>query len=474
MDRINRIFKTGSIKLFLLSILISFTAFGQNLPTATETAEEMTIGWNLGNTLEAIGGETAWGNPRATQNLIDSVKAAGFNTIRIPVAWDDNADQSTLEIDPSWMARVKEVVDYCINDDLYAILNIHWDGGWLEENCTESAQASVNEKQEEYWTQIAEYFKDYGGNLLFASANEPNVDNATQMAVLNSYHQTFIDAVRATGGNNSSRVLIIQGPSTDIEKTDELMNTLPNDNIEDRLMAEIHYYTPWNFCGLEEDADWGNMFYYWGEGNHSETDTERNPTWGEEDVVEEFFQLMKTKFVDQDIPVILGEYGAIKRTSLSGDALDLHLQSREYYYTYVTEAAVRYGLIPVYWDNGASDFALFDRNTGEVTDQGALDALMAGIGSTQVDHNSLSSPSNTSKPSLSHNPGTGLFSLNTSDLNKIQRITILDHRGRVVASNDNFSVKKGLQIGQDLRSGMYIVQFYNRGMTRSFKFIKSD
>jgi endoglucanase len=212
-----------------IGLLMYSALFGQTLPTAVETAKAMTIGWNLGNTLEAIGGETAWGNPLATQRLIDSVKAAGFNTVRIPCAWDNHADQTTGIIDAAWIARVKDVADYCIKDSMYAIINIHWDNGWLENNCTADKKDAVNAKQKTYWTQIASCFKSYNGHLLFAGANEPNVTDAAQMAVLMSYHQTFIDAVRATGGNNGSRVLIVQGPSTDIEKTSKLMNSLPAD-----------------------------------------------------------------------------------------------------------------------------------------------------------------------------------------------------------------------------------------------------
>lgn len=369
--------------LIAISLSISSGMFGQSLPTSTETASAMTIGWNLGNTLEATGGETAWGNPVTTQQLINAVKAAGFNTVRLPCAWDGHADQTTHVIDANWIARVKEVVDYCINNNMYVILNIHWDGGWLENNVTTSAQSLVNEKQQTYWTQIANYFKNYDGHLLFASANEPDVSDATGMSVLLSYHQTFINAVRATGGNNSSRVLIIQGPATDIEKTNNLMNTMPTDQIADRLMVEIHYYTPWNFCGMTEDASWGNMFYYWGEDYHSTTDTDHNATWGEESDLENYFQMMKTKFVDNGIPVIMGEFGAIKRTSLTGSDLTLHIASREYYYKFIADAAKRYGLVPVYWDNGVSGnngFALFDRSTGAIVDQGAVDALMEGIG----------------------------------------------------------------------------------------------
>ena len=193
-----------NLNFFLFGLFLSTPLFSQ-LPSASELAAQMTIGWNIGNSLEVPSGETGWGNPKVNQYLIDAVYNAGFNTKRIPCAWNSHADQSTLEIDKEWLDRVGEVVDYCYENDMYIILNCHWDGGWLENNVNESMQDEVNTKQVAYWTQIAEYFKDYDEHLLFASANEPNVNDANQMAVLLSYHQTFINAVRATGGNNSSR-----------------------------------------------------------------------------------------------------------------------------------------------------------------------------------------------------------------------------------------------------------------------------
>ncbi|AEV98714.1 hypothetical protein A4D02_09215 [Niastella koreensis] len=361
--------------ILLLGLLMSLKVCSQ-LPTAQTVAGQMKAGWNLGNTLEAICGENAWGNPTTSQTLINAVKAAGFNTVRIPCAWDCHATNGV--IDANWLARVKAVVDYCIGNQLYAIINIHWDGGWLENNCTTGAQSAVNAKQQNYWTQIANYFKNYNEHLLFASANEPAVSDATGMSVLLSYHQTFINAVRATGGNNSSRTLIIQGPSTNIDNTNTLMNTLPTDQIANRLMVEVHYYTPWNYCGLTSDASWGSMFYYWGNGYHSTIEPSRNATWGEESEVERALGLMKTKFVDKGIPVLIGEFGTIKRTN-PADA-SVHQASREYFNKYVVSSAKSKGMVPVYWDNGASDFGLFNRSTGAATDQGVIDAIMQGAG----------------------------------------------------------------------------------------------
>jgi endoglucanase len=367
--------------LFLLAVVsglfISTSSWSQ-LPTAQEIARRMKIGWNLGNTLEAICDENAWGAGHTSQRLIDSVKASGFTTVRIPVAWFCHSDTVKSVIDKAWMARVKEVVDYCIKDSLYVVLNMHWDKGWLEKRVNEANKAQVNERQRAYWTQIANNFKDYDEHLLFAGTNEPDAHDEAQTAILLTYLQTFIDAVRATGGNNSSRTLIVQGPSTDPEKTNKYMNTMPVDPIPNRLMVEVHYYQPYPFTIMPEDADWGKRIFYWGKGNHSPTDIDRNATWGEEDLVERLLGDLKTKFVDKGFPVVIGEYGAYKRRNevMSKKNRALHDASVEYFHRYVVASAIKKGMIPYFWDvpNG-----LYDRDSGKVLDRGVLNAIMQGV-----------------------------------------------------------------------------------------------
>lgn len=229
--------------------------------TAVQLAAKFKLGWNIGNTMEAIGGETAWGNPQISESYIKAVKAQGFTAIRLPCSWDYYSDKATAKIQDAWLNRVKQVVQYCVNNDMYVLLNIHWDGGWLENNINAQKKDSVNAKQQAFWEQIATAMRDFDEHLMFASANEPAADNADQVAVLASYHQTFVNAVRSTGGRNSYRVLVVQGPSTNIEKTYDLMNTLPTDPAKDRMMVEVHYYSPSQFCLLMDgDATWGKMF----------------------------------------------------------------------------------------------------------------------------------------------------------------------------------------------------------------------
>jgi aryl-phospho-beta-D-glucosidase BglC (GH1 family) len=381
-SKVNQTGSAGSIYPSYNTNPIPADATGMN-SSAVQLAAKIQLGWNLGNSLEAIGGETAWGNPKATKALIDLVKANGFNAIRISVSYDQYlAYAITAQLKAEWLARVKEVVHYVVDNNMYVIVNIHWDGGWLENNCTEAKKSATNAKQKAFWEQIATTLRGFDEHLIFASANEPKVANATEMAVLNSYHQTFIDAVRSTGGKNAYRTLVIQGPDTDIEKTNKLMLTLPTDKVADRMMMEIHYYTPYQFTLMDKDADWGKMFYYWGASNRSTTDTERNPTWGEEADLAKLFKSMKTQFVDKGIPVILGEFGAIRRSNLTGNNLALHLASRAYYFQYVVKQAKANGIVPFYWDEGnigSNGFGIFNRNNTTVADHQALKGLLDGL-----------------------------------------------------------------------------------------------
>ena len=357
-------------------------------------AKKMKLGWNLGNSLEACASstsasETYWSNPKTTKAMIDAVKAAGFNAVRIPAAWSGYIEnQTTYKLQDTWLARVKEVVDYCVDNGMYAILNIHWDGGWLQEHTKYTDQVEVNKKQKALWLQIAAYFRNYDEHLLFAGTNEVNTgDSSTpteeNFKVQMSYNQTFVDAVRLTGGRNTYRNLIIQAFNTDIDLADKNL-TVATDNIEKRIMVEVHYYTPWQFCGMEEDATWGKYAVLWGTDYKQYATGELDGRWitgGEEEYVKTEFAKVKAKFVDKGYPVILGEYGAISRLSLAGDALKHHLDSRAYFLKYITQQAKIYGMVPFYWDNGYSGnhgFGLFDRGNHAIVDTQALNALVEG------------------------------------------------------------------------------------------------
>ncbi len=336
--------------------------------TAVELTDEMGVGWNVGNSLDAVGGETAWGNPMITRELIDSVKAAGFDTLRLPVAWSKFSDAENFVIEQSWMNRVEEVVNYALDADMYVIMNIHWDNGWMQPTYAE--QEYVNNRLSIMWTQIAEHFEGYDHRLLFAGTNEVMVDGdygtptEEYYTVQNSFNQTFVDTVRATGGNNADRYLVVQGFNTNIDHTVNFAE-IPEDTVQDRLLMEVHYYDPYNFT-LNESSDitqWGSIA----------TDPNATESWANESYVDSQFDRMRTHFVEQGIGVILGEYGVISRDNVEG-----HEVYRNYWNEYITQSAVDHDLVPVYWDNGYAGnggFALFDRHNGSTIEPELVDVL---------------------------------------------------------------------------------------------------
>ena len=347
---------------------------------AVQLAAKMHLGINFGNTM-VTPEEGVW-NSKVTESYVKFVKQKGFNTVRLSVGWvwGHLSDPEKMTIDPVWLNRVKEVVGWCVANDMYVIVNAHADLGWLEDNVTAAMKDSVNAKQKALWEQIATSMRDFDEHLIFAGTNEPKVDTPEQMAILNGYHETFIRAVRSTGGRNSYRVLVVQGPYTDPNKTATLMTTLPADNIPNKLILEVHDYTPATFTILTEgDVSWGKMVYYWGAGNHSTIEPERNATGEEETLIDNEFKKIKENFVDKGIPVILGEYGAWKRNATDNanylpKDLDKHNQSVDYWTKYVTKQAKANGIIPYYFETGF----MFDRANNVVKDQPLLDAIIAG------------------------------------------------------------------------------------------------
>ena len=380
--------------------------------TASSIARQMYPGWNLGNTLEGcnwrsssapidenygLSTELDWQKTTTTQQVIDFVKSQGFKSVRIPCNWmcGHISDAATHTIDAAWMARVKEVVDYCISDGLYVLLNDHYDGGWVERSFDDLSEATVQKNigiMNRVWTQIAETFRDYDEHLLFGGLNEPDCNNQAKTDVLIRYEQAFIDAVRATGGNNAKRILVVQGPSTDIDNTSNYFDISKlTDTAQDALMAEVHFYGPWNFCGMEQDESWGKMFWYWGSANHQSGST-RNATWGEEDWLKSQFQKMKTQFVDKGIPVVIGEYGCQWRdlSSQSGEDQSKHDASVKLFHKTVNQVAISSGMIPFVWDiNYASQggtkgvMTVLNRSSRTVFCQPAMDGITEGVAAAQ-------------------------------------------------------------------------------------------
>ena len=340
--------------------------------TTAEVVQEMGLGINLGNTMEVSGMylgsvqayETGWGSPVVTQPMIQGYADSGFGVLRVPVAWSNLMEARTYKINPDYIARVKEIIGWAIDADMYVIMNIHWDGGWFEGFGKDDKRDKCFEKYESIWTQLSEEFKDYGDKLMFESLNEEGGwdeiwnrysnqgDKEKSYGVLNDMNQRFVNIVRGSGGNNEKRHLLIAGYGTDIDLTCDAAFKMPDDPAG-RCAVSVHYYTPSTFAILERDADWGKARTEWG------TD---------EDYAElnKYMDMMKTNFADKGIPVIIGEYG----TSTSNKTPEMIRK----YLTSVCSAAYERGLCPVLWD--ITD-VFYDRTEMKFIDPELLEGLMA-------------------------------------------------------------------------------------------------
>lgn len=360
----------------------------------TQITEAMGLGWNLGNQLEASSGglpsETCWGNPEITKELIDTVKAQGFKTVRIPVSYLDMiGDGPDYKIDTDWLDRVQEVVDYVVDNDMFAIVNMHGDGYYTVDHswllCAEGddKQTEIKDKYGKVWTQIADRFKDYDQHLIFESMNEEfNNDygkpDANAYENINAYNQIFVDSVRATGSNNEKRWLLLPGWNTNIEYTagDDYNFKIPTDNgckaDGKRIMISVHYYDPFNFT-IDENKTAKTQWGKYAVKNYD--------NWGQEDYVDSQMALLNEKFVSQGYPVVIGEFGAQDKTEKFAD----YNEFRRYWAEYLIKAAKKNGVVCVYWDNGYNGnkgFGIIDRNSLEITQPDLIAGMMRAINST--------------------------------------------------------------------------------------------
>lgn len=381
------------VSLFLVAAALVQTGCShQPEPTKMRSARDVIssiqMGWNLGNSLEAMVNEVDWGEAKTTPAIINYVHSQGFNAVRIPCAWD--VHQKDGQIDPAWMKRVHEVVDYVINADMYCVINCHWDNGWIENQIPNGFSDSLNYKLQNYWTQIATEFRDYDDHLLFAGMNEPNIGNyygpglspelQFNTATLLRYEQTFIDAVRATGGNNQYRVLIVQVPDADIDKANGYYIGLPIDPTPDAMAVEAHFYGPWQLTGLRQDEDWGRMYYYWGKENLVEGSDRNTPEQFGAEYVQTQMLKMYYQFVKRGVPMILGEYGCLLRDDDPNvEDQTAHLHSVCDWLVEVTRDAKNNGIAPFYWDCvDGHEFNIIERKTLTIRSMPMLNALMTG------------------------------------------------------------------------------------------------
>ena len=364
---------------FILSLLMAMTIFigldlgdinaqalsGDTLKNADTEAilEDMGLGWNLGNSLDATGGsgldtETSWSNPKTTQALIDKVKSLGFNTVRVPVSWGKHVSGDNYTIDSAWLARVKEVVDYCYKNDMYVILNIHHDtkssasasgAGYYPRS---SAYSSSEKFVTSVWSQMAEYFKDYDYHLIFETLNEPrligtgyewwfnkwSIPSEVKDAIdcINRLNQKAVDTIRNTGSNNKGRLIMCPGYDASIDGATVSGFKLPTDisGNKNRIAVSVHAYSPYNFA---MNVGSGSTSTY--------TSSIKNE-------LQDLFSTLKSNFRDKGIPVVIGEFGSTDKNNTA---------ERVKWATDYTALAKKNNIPCVLWDNNA--FAVYNGNS---------------------------------------------------------------------------------------------------------------
>lgn len=360
---------------------IGLTAYAENEEkepamrdiSTMELVKDMGIGINLGNTFEACPGwydedwiakwsegkpnnyETAWGSPVITKDMIEGIAKEGFGVLRIPVAWSNMmAHDGTYTINPEYDDRIHEVVDWTLESGMYAIINIHWDGGWVN-NFPDDKDESMK-RYIHMWEQIADSFQDYDDYLMFESQNEElgwekiwnpwgGTDGKEESyALCNEINQKFVDTIRSSGGNNPERHLLISGYNTGIDRTCDPLFKMPSDPAG-RMAISVHYYSPAGFAILEEDADWGKATPTWGsESDYASLRSEMN--------------MMKSNYTDKGIPVIIGEYGCPTKNK--------EPESVRRFLSSVCEEAYKCGHCPVMWSTPGGHY---DRDTCKMADQ---------------------------------------------------------------------------------------------------------
>jgi endoglucanase len=349
-------------------VFASVALWAQNNPlniTTAQAVKDMGLGINIGNTMEAtivcdpgdsgcenwVNGmatlETSWGSPSITNAMIKGYADAGFKAVRIPVAWSNkmsgNNAGGNYTISAALIDRIEEIVNYVINNNMYAIVNIHWDGGWWKNFPPDSAECM--KKYKRIWTQISERFKNHSGYLVFESLNEEGVwddvwnpynNNGSKTrayGLLNAINQEFTNLVRGSGGNNANRHLLIAGYATNIDRTIDAEFKMPTDS-KNRTAVSVHYYDPFGFTHIDKDGDWTPYLTTWG----AQSDI---------DALNAEMDKMKTNFVDKGIPVIIGEYGFASKLD---DGRGRTQEQVRNYTLKVAEAIYTRDMCPVLWD----------------------------------------------------------------------------------------------------------------------------
>ena len=353
-------------------------------------AARLGIGWNLGNHFDAynngVAGETAWGNPKATQATMNKVKAAGFSTVRIPVTWLGHIGAAPdYKIDEKWLSRIAEVVGYAEAAGLNAIVNMHHDGAdsknWLDIKTAAKDPAvhqQILDQVSAMWRQIADKFKDKGDFLIFEAFNEIHDggwgwgenrnDGGKQYQCLNEWNQAFVDAVRASGGENANRILGIPAYCTNVDIAVQTF-VMPEDVVEGRLIMAVHCYDPYDYTLPATKSEWGHT-----------ADESKKVSGNNEADLKRVFEKIYNNFIKKGIPVYMGEFGCVNRATEREQAF------QQYYLKYYAKLAKTYFVPSIIWDNGAKGagnerHAFIDHGTGEYCSPEAKAAIEALVDS---------------------------------------------------------------------------------------------
>ena len=355
---------------------------------AITLTRKLGYGWNLGNQMDAmvggVSGETYWGNEKCTQATFDNLKSKGFSTVRIPVTWMGHiGDAPEYAVETAWLDRVAEIAGYAKKAGLNAIVNVHHDdspeSGWL---CVHKAASDADYKKDmmarykALWEQVARKFAEEGEWLIFEGYNELQdggwgfggnlTDGGKQYAVINEIAQTFVTTVRAAGGKNADRYLSILGYSANPSLTASNL-VLPTDSAADRLIVSVHFYDPSGYALGQNSA-----YTEWG---HTGADGKKDPNHSEKNVIDTF-RMLKDKYLDKNIPVYIGECGAVNREDERAKSF------QRYWFEFVFKAAREYGFCPIVWDNGArstgnESFGYIDHADGSfINDSGPVIDIM--------------------------------------------------------------------------------------------------
>ncbi len=391
--------------------------------TAAEITADMGFGWNLGNSLDATGGnsydiysqEKSWGNPQVTETLIEAVSDAGFTTIRIPVTWYNHiSDDSTYTIDEEWLERIKTIVDCAYEYDMYVIINVHHEN-WVNTSALSTDYVKIGEELNAVWAQIADYFADYDQHLIFEGMNEPRLageDNewtgdSDAYAAVNYLNQIFVSTIRSSGeGYNDERCLMIPAYAASNDYSILSALSIPTYNGEacNNLIISVHAYTPYSFSLSDSQTTF------------SETDS------SDTGAIDTVFETIDELFLSQGIPVVIGETGA---TNSGGNT-----SAREAWAAYMGKTAAGYGVPVILWDNGNDGtsggecHAYFDRSTGGQLYPTIISALLDAEdditwGSLRGTYDDNTGESSASGGSVIWSEENGLTSTSTYDISYI-------------------------------------------------------